>query len=49
MKEAGLSADQIDKVLLVGGSSRIPAVQDAVKKLTNQDPHKGTTLTSVLL
>ncbi len=40
MKEAGLSADQIDKVLLVGGSSRIPAVQDAVKKLTNQDPHK---------
>ena len=41
MKEAGLSADQIDKVLLVGGSSRIPAVQDAVKKLTNQDPHKG--------
>ena len=41
MKEAGLSADQIDKVLLVGGSSRIPAVQDAVKKRTNQDPHKG--------
>ena len=41
MNEAGLSPNQIDKVLLVGGSSRIPAVQEAVKKLTGQDPHKG--------
>ena len=36
MNEAGLSANQIDKVLLVGGSSRIPAVQEAVKKLTGK-------------
>lgn len=41
MNEAGLSPNQIDKVLLVGGSSRIPAVQEAVKKLTGQEPHKG--------
>lgn len=41
LKEAGLQPSEIDKVLLVGGSSRIPAVQDAVKKLTGQDPHKG--------
>ena len=41
MNEAGLSANQIDKVLLVGGSSRIPAVQEAVKKLTGKEPHKG--------
>ena len=41
LNEAGLQPSQIDKVLLVGGSSRIPAVQEAVKKLTGQDPHKG--------
>ncbi len=41
MSDAGLSVDQIDKVLLVGGSSRIPAVQEAVKKISGKDPHKG--------
>lgn len=41
MSDAKLSADQIDRVLLVGGSTRIPAVQDAVKRLTGKDPHKG--------
>ncbi len=41
MRDAGLTASQIDKVLLVGGSSRIPAVQDAVKRLTGKEPHKG--------
>ena len=41
MADAKLSASQIDKVLLVGGSTRIPAVQDAVKRLTGKDPHKG--------
>ncbi len=41
MSEAGLTASQIDKVLLVGGSSRIPAVQEAVKRLTGKEPHKG--------
>ena len=41
MADAGLSASQIDKVLLVGGSTRIPAVQDAVKALIGKDPFKG--------
>ena len=41
MKDAGLSASEIHKVLLVGGSSRIPAVQEAVKKEMGQEPHKG--------
>ncbi len=41
LSDAGLSADKIDKVILVGGSSRIPAVQEAVKKLTGKEPHKG--------
>ncbi len=41
MSEAGLTPSQIDKVLLVGGSSRIPAVQEAVKRLTGKEPHKG--------
>ncbi len=41
MADAGISADQIDKVLLVGGSSRIPAVQEAVKKFTGKEPFKG--------
>ena len=41
MKDAGINADKIDKVLLVGGSTRIPAVQDAIKKLLGKDPHKG--------
>ena len=39
--DSGLSASQIDKVLLVGGSSRIPAVQEAVKSFTGKEPFKG--------
>ncbi|CAM4002387.1 molecular chaperone DnaK [Cohnella lubricantis] len=41
LADAGLSASQIDKVVLVGGSTRIPAVQEAIKRLTGQEPHKG--------
>ena len=41
MKDAGLSSGELDRVLLVGGSSRIPAVYDAVKNLTGKEPHKG--------
>ncbi len=41
LSDSGLSSSQIDRVLLVGGSSRIPAVQEAVKKLTGKEPHKG--------
>lgn len=41
MSDAGLSASDIDKVVLVGGSTRIPAVQEAIKKLTGKEPHKG--------
>ncbi|WP_088044417.1 molecular chaperone DnaK [Bacillus sp. EAC] len=41
MKDSGLSASQIDKVILVGGSTRIPAVQEAIKKETGKEPHKG--------
>ncbi|PWL44037.1 molecular chaperone DnaK [Christensenella sp. MSJ-20] len=41
LKDAGLSAGQIDKVILVGGSSRIPAVQEAVKRITGKEPYKG--------
>ena len=41
LQDAGISASEIDKVILVGGSTRIPAVQEAVKKLTGKDPFKG--------
>ncbi len=41
LQDAGLSTSEIDDVLLVGGSTRIPAVQDAVKKFIGKDPHKG--------
>jgi len=41
MKDAGLSASQIDEVILVGGSTRIPMVQELVKKLFGREPHKG--------
>ena len=41
MADAKLSPDKIDKILLVGGSTRIPAVQNAVKKFFNKDPFKG--------
>ena len=40
LKDAGLAASDIDKVILVGGSTRIPAVQAAVKKLIGKEPHK---------
>lgn len=41
LQDAGISASEIDKVILVGGSTRIPAVQEAVKKLTGKEPFKG--------
>ena len=41
MRDANVSASDISEVLLVGGSSRIPAVQEAVKKEMNKEPHKG--------
>ncbi len=41
MKDAGLSSGQIDEVILVGGSTRMPAVQEEVKKITGKDPHMG--------
>ncbi|HWI48442.1 MAG TPA: molecular chaperone DnaK, partial [Rummeliibacillus sp.] len=41
LSDAGLSASDIDQVILVGGSIRIPAVQEAVKKATGKEPHKG--------
>ena len=41
LKDAGLTASDLTKVLLVGGSTRIPAVQDKVKQLTGKEPFKG--------
>jgi molecular chaperone DnaK len=41
LSDAGLSTSEIDKVILVGGSTRIPAVQEAIKKSTGKEPHKG--------
>ena len=41
LKDAGLTAADIDKVILVGGSTRIPAVQEAVKNVTGKEPFKG--------
>lgn len=41
MQDAGLTPEKIDKILLVGGSTRIPAVQDAVKKYLGKEPFKG--------
>ena len=41
LKDAGITAAQIDKVVLVGGSTRIPAVFEAVKKMTGKEPYKG--------
>ncbi|ARK29312.1 molecular chaperone DnaK [Halalkalibacter krulwichiae] len=41
LSDAGLSASEIDRVVLVGGSTRIPAVQEEIKKLTGKEPHKG--------
>lgn len=41
LQDSGLTADKIDKIVLVGGSTRIPAVQEAVKKLTGKEAYKG--------
>jgi molecular chaperone DnaK len=41
LQDSGLSTSQIDKVVLVGGSTRIPAVVEAIKKLIGKEPHKG--------
>jgi molecular chaperone DnaK len=41
MSDAGVSGDSIDHVVLVGGMTRMPAVQEKVKELTGKDPHKG--------
>lgn len=41
LRDAGLEASQVDEVVLVGGMTRMPAVQEAVRKLFNKEPHKG--------
>lgn len=41
LQDAGLSPNELHRVILVGGSTRIPAVQEAIKKLTGKEPHKG--------
>ena len=41
LSDAGLTSNDIEKVILVGGSSRIPAVQDAIKKILGKEPHRG--------
>lgn len=41
LKEAKLKANEVDEVVLVGGSTRMPMVQELVKKLTNKEPHRG--------
>ncbi len=41
LEDSGKKAAEIDKVILVGGSTRIPAVQEAIKKLIGKEPHKG--------
>jgi molecular chaperone DnaK len=41
LKDAGVSKEQVDHIVLVGGSTRMPAVQDLVQSLTGREPHKG--------
>jgi molecular chaperone DnaK len=41
IKDAGINADAIDQVILVGGMTRMPAVQEQVQKITGKEPHKG--------
>ena len=41
MEDAGLKSGEVDQVILVGGSTRIPAVQEQVKEITGKEPHKG--------
>ena len=40
LRDAGLTANEIDRVILVGGSTRIPAVQEAVRKMTGKEPYR---------
>ena len=48
LADAGLTADDIDEVILVGGSTRIPKIQDIVKEFFGQDPHKGVNADEVV-
>ncbi len=41
LSDAGLKTEEIDRIILVGGSTRIPAVQEAIRKLLGKEPHKG--------
>lgn len=41
LSDAGMTPADLTRIVLVGGSTRIPAVQDAIKKLTGKEPHKG--------
>ena len=41
VKDAGLTKEQIDHIVLVGGATRMPAIQELVRSLTGKDPHKG--------
>ena len=41
LTDSGMTANEIDRVILVGGSSRIPAVQEAIKKILGKEPHRG--------
>ena len=41
LKDANLTADKLDKIILVGGSSRVPLVQETVKRVTGKEPHTG--------
>jgi molecular chaperone DnaK len=41
LSDAGLTAEGVDRIILVGGSTRIPAVQEAIRKLLGKEPHKG--------
>ena len=48
MADAGLSVSEIDKIILVGGSSRIPAVQEAIRKYLGKEPNYGVNLMNAL-
>ena len=41
LDDAGLKVEQVDRIVLVGGSTRIPAVQEAIRRLLGKEPHKG--------
>jgi molecular chaperone DnaK len=48
LKDAGLKTEQIDEVILVGGSTRIPKIQEIVKKFFGKEPHKGVNVDEVV-